>query len=77
VRRRNPGRVREALAAEYRRIAALYGWADNGWHGRFADRIETGEPVEVHGYEVGVPQVNHVRLESHGFVRPLDEGMAG
>lgn len=72
MRRRNPGRVREELAAEYRRTADLYGEVEPRL-GQFADRIEAGEPVEVHGFEVGLPHLAWVRVEADGRVVPLDE----
>jgi hypothetical protein len=75
VRRRNPGGgVRAALAAEYRYMASLYDTAADGAFLRFAARIDAGEPVTVHGYEVGIPGCNHVRVEPDGSVIHLERG---
>lgn len=67
-RRKPPGGVREALSAEYRYMASLYDQSADGGIGRFADRIDAGEPVTVHGYEVGIPDWNHVRVEPDGAI---------
>jgi hypothetical protein len=47
--------------------------ADEGWHERFAAKIDAGEPVEVHGYQVDMPGVDWVRVEPDGTIVRLDE----
>jgi hypothetical protein len=68
-RRRPPERVREALAAEDRRLAALYD--PTGFYGltRRAEALEAGESVEAYAYEVDLlPPMDRVRIESDGSI---------
>lgn len=63
--------LRGELAARFRELEVAFGRHGQGWYSAFADCIDAGETVEVHGFEVDMPRVNRVRVLPDGTVIPV------